>query len=239
MPAAAAASRSHNLAPRPPQVSTAGTLLGELALEETPVPGLDAKVKIETGLASSGAVDTGSVTLRYKHDVVAAEAVADVVNGTVDASALFGYDAFVFGGSAKVNSNLDDATKGPELSQYSAALGYRGNNWSATLSTADKLDSVSLAMYQRVNRDTELALVSKLSLAKGKSASQRASIELGTKHQLDATAHIRAKVDSKGFISAMFEQQLSFATLTTSAGIDATKLETDNHRFGIALTFGQ
>lgn len=222
------------------QVSTGGTLTGELALEETPVRGLDAKVKIETGLASSGAADTGSVTLRYKHEVVAVEGVADVVNGTVDASALFGYDGFVFGGSAKVNSNLDDATKGPELSQYSAALGYRGSNWSATVSTADKLDSLNLAIYQRVNADTEVALQSKLSLAKGKSASQRATIEIGTKHKLDGSSHIRAKVDSKGVISAMYEQQLNaFATLTTSAAVDATKLETDNHRFGISLSFGQ
>lgn len=217
------------------QVDTAGSLTGELGLSETGVDGLEASFKFQTGLASSAAADHATVGLTYKNSNIGVDVDVDAVNSSVAAAALVGYEGFVFGGSASVETNLEDGKKGPEVSDYSAGVGYRADGWSLSTTATNRLEKLNVGLYQQINSDLEFGVLSSFSLA---DPAKTASIEAGSKWKVDSEASMQTKVNNKGIVSLLYKQQLNkCATLTTSAAIDATKLETDNHKLGLYLAF--
>lgn len=217
------------------QLSTDGTLNGELSLKETPVEGLELDLAFQTGLSTSGSTEKGTVGVSYQNELLGVKVNADVVNGSGDASALVGYEGFVFGGTAAFKLGSDDASKGFQLSDYGAAAGYRAGAWAVTAKATKKLGSLGVSLYHKVDADTSVAVQTAFEFSDIKSATMTA----GAKTKLDGSASVQAKLGNDGILSLAYSQNMNpHVKFTASTAVDLTKVESDSHKLGFQFDFG-
>lgn len=218
-------------------IGSDGKIVGELTLGGL-TDGLDVTFKAQDGPTTSTVKTFGKLGLEYSNDQAFVVADVDLIKGpTVEASALFKYDAFVVGGTGVFNTGAMDKS-GSGLGNYGVGVGYIGDGFRVAARTAGKvpLSDIELGVFHEVNSDTSVAVG--LTYPRAKDSAEGVKFEAGGEVKLAGGASVQAKVGNDGCVSANYQDKLSGGvTLTASAQVKATDLASSDHKFGLKLEF--
>ena len=187
------------------------------------------KGKDASRAAGSNGVDA-TVGAEYKAGNLFATADLSVVSLAalpLDASALFSYDGFLVGATAKV-----DLRKVAEPTDYNVLVGYKAKGVAFTAVTDNKLSGVTAGLLMDVSKDVTVGAVASFkTMEKGPFA-----LEAGLSYKSSADQTLHAKVNKSGRVGVSFAHTLSaMSKITTSASIDAANLGAESHKVGMLL----
>lgn len=153
---------------------------------------------------------------------------------TVTANAVVARDGFLVGGEATYD-NISGA-----VSKYAAAVGYTAPEYSATVHALGNLSIFSASYYHRVNVATEAGAKA---VYDTKSAANQVALEVGTKHYLDPTAFVKAKINSAGLLVLGYTQALrpgvkaSFGLALDTKTLSDPSAGAPGHKVGASFVF--
>lgn len=208
-------------------VTTDGRLITEATLNNA-MEGMTLKVKAEDGASKAPA---GELVVDYKTDNLMINTSVDVVEGpTLSGAATMGYEGFIFGGQFKYNTAFDKSDAKASLTDYNAAVAYKGADYSASLLTKKKASQYHVAVHQKVSKDVEVATTY---------AHSSKLLTIGGIYKLDDATKFQGKVASTGIVSMNVIQQVKpKVKLIASAQVDAKNFVQDSHKFGLQLILG-
>lgn len=219
------------------EVSTHGRVVGEASMGGV-ADGLTLTLKAHDGTQSNSAGKKyspyGRLGAEYVSDRVSATAELDVVNGpTLCGSALFAHENFVAGGEVTMNTHYDDEGVSPSLDNYGFTLGYRAQDFNATVRFGDFLDTWQASFNHQCDKDTKFG-----AMLSYKVSDESKNLAVGAQRKLCSDTTVKGRVNKDGFVGLAYNQTLnSKVSLSTAAQIDALNFSADNHKFGMAVTF--
>jgi len=167
----------------------------------------------------------------YSQDMMSGTLNVDSQKGTtiLGASAAVGIYGISVGGEAKFDA------KKSELSDFNAGFEYSQTDFTGTVKTRDRADSVDVSWFQTVNPDLQVG-----GKAEYKFNTRDWLITGLTGYKFDDRTSIKIAANSKGTITEVLEQNLTSpqVLLRFSAEFDATKFSTVPEKFGISIFFG-
>lgn len=212
------------------QVTTQGRLITEAEIPDVLAKGLKLTAKVEDGSVAknAGAKRVGVFGFEYKQNNLAVDGQVDVGNNMIKDSVVYGIENVFVG--ANVAFSIDKSV----LTDHNVAVSYAANDFSATLQTKKKFNSLSGSFFHRLSKDTIYSAVFDYDLKSGSN-----HLTVGGRYNADALTTYAGKVESDGHVSLVLAQKIRpFLQLTTSAHIDAKNFDGDAHKFGIGLTLG-
>lgn len=214
-------------------ISSDGRLVGEATLKNA-LKNTDLVCKVQDG---AGDAPAGELEVKYTHEKFTCDLGVDVVNGptiSLSGSAGVGTTGLTVGGSLKLDTKLDEANGSPDLKDYNAAVSYVQRDVTCVLSTKDKLKEISLAVYNDVSKDTQLAAQCNF-LCKG----ELKSMHVGAIYQIDNDTKLQTKVDNKGIVSANYIVAFRPGCKgIASVQVDSLNFAGDAHKLGLSLILG-
>merc|ERR1712232_78978 len=91
-------------------------------------------------------------------DAMTLNASVDVVEGpTLYGAGSFKYEGVVLGGEVKYNTAFDEKDSSPTLMDYSGALAYTANDFTASLTTKKKASQFVLGVHHNVSKEAKVA----------------------------------------------------------------------------------
>jgi voltage-dependent anion channel protein 2 len=213
-------------------IGSDGRLAGEATLKNA-LPKTDLVCKVQDG---AGEAPTGDLEVKYTHDKFTFDFGVDVVNGptlSASGSAAVGTTGLTVGASLKLDTKLDEANGTADLKDYNAALHYVHKDITVALTTKEKLNNVTLSVYNDVSKETQLA--AQCSFAKY----DLKSMNVGAIYQIDADTKLQTKVDNKGIVSANYILAVRPGIKgIASVQVDALNFAGDAHKLGLSLILG-
>eukprot|EP00879_Flechtneria_rotunda_P000674 GHRR01000788.1.p1 GENE.GHRR01000788.1~~GHRR01000788.1.p1 ORF type:complete len:305 (+),score=82.67 GHRR01000788.1:80-994(+) len=131
----------------------------------------------------------------------------------VTVSAATGYRNIVFGGEATYDTAKSD------VNNYSLAVGLHAADSQLALHLQDKLETLKLVAAHNISKDKSVAAEVTRPVSGGD-----VTFHLGLARRLENGALVKTKIDHKGLLSALYEQQLS----TGERFVLSTQLDTLN-----------
>lgn len=214
------------------QVTTHGRLIGEANINNALLDGLKLTLKAEDGSLRNPAgvkyKPVGKVGAEYRLDSLSTTAEADFANNLISASAVFGYDNFVFGGQGALNIEKS------KVSDQNLAVSYCGKDFHASVVTKKNFQAVSVSFDHKPCNNAILAAV----LDHDVKAKTHA-LTVGGRYKPDSETTFCSKVNSDGIASLACVQQVRpMVAMTFSANIDVKNIAGESHKLGLALTLG-
>jgi len=199
-----------------------------LSVEDTLADGLTLSVEAQTVNSEPRSILTG---LEYKADCLAAKADVDFLNGmAVGGSAVFSYDGFALGVDGAYHIERADITK------VNAALQYSTKEFIVTTAINAKGEKVA-ASYIHYLPEVAPAGASVSGDVQHDRTKKTNVFTIGGQYNYDKSCFVKAKANSDGIFSVLFQSQLrSNADLSIGSQIDTTKLATaGSHKIGLQL----
>jgi len=172
---------------------------------------------------------SAKVNLHYVQPHFHTRAFFDLVKGpsaTVDA--VIGNEGFMAGGELAY-----DVQKAA-ISKYSAAIGYKNNDYSATITATNNLSVFAASYYHKVNAKVEAGAKA----VWDSKASGAVGLELASKYRNDSVSFTKAKINDRGVAAVSYNVLIRpGATLGLGVSFDTTKLDQATHKIGTSLTF--
>lgn len=162
----------------------------------------------------------GNLEVNYKADTFAVNAKATAKK--VAASACIGTDGITFGASTvfTVEGAVKDYNVGTQYSQGDVTL---------SLTTANKLDDVTVSMFHKYSSAVQWGAQLKLA--------DSTSLTVGTQYGLSKDTTLKGKYGTSGDLTCVVEHKLSMGKLNVCSDLDTTAgLKTKS--FGVGFTFG-
>lgn len=214
------------------QVTTHSRVVGEASLDNALMDGLKFTFKMEDGtLKNTAGVKykaVGKLGAEYKAKQFSTTAEADFANNSLSATAVFGYENVVLGGSLAVNVEKS------AIADQGVAASWTGKDFHASVSSKKNFSMISASMDHRPADSIIYAALLDHNLK-----SETSALTVGGRYQPDTDTTFCGKVNSDGIVSLALVQQLKpQLALTTGAQIDAKNIEGDAHKFGLGLTIG-
>jgi len=196
-------------------------------LTDTLVKGMKAEI-LGSYLPASQA-SGAKFNLHFKQPNFHARAFVDVLKGpTANVDAVIGQDGFLVGASAGYDVNK------AAITNYSAAVGYVGPNYTASVTAANNLSIYSAAYYHKVNSQVEAGAKATWDSKGGKNP----SLEVASKYRIDPLSFTKAKINDRGIAAASYNVLLRpGVTLGIGASFDTQKADLGSHKIGYSLTF--
>lgn len=131
----------------------------------------------------------------------------------VDVSASTGHQGLVAGGEASYDTAKSAVTK------WAVGVGYQASDYSASVALTDA-QLVTAAYAHRVNADVTVGAEASRKL----SDAGAVTFAAGLSKRLDSGALAKARVDHKGLVAVLYEQELSKTKLAVSGQFDSLNL---------------
>lgn len=213
------------------QVTTHGRLIGEANINNAFLQGLKLTVKAEDGSLRNPAgvkyKPVGTIGAEYRLDSLSTTAEADFMNNSLKASAVFGYENFVFGGQGALSIEKS------QLSDKNLALSYCGKDFHASV-VSKNFQAVSVSFDHKPCSKAIVAAV----LDHDVKAKTHA-LTVGGRYTPDSETTFCSKVNSDGIASLACVQQVRpMVAMTFSANIDVKNIAGESHKLGLGLTLG-
>ncbi|KAF9013204.1 eukaryotic porin/Tom40 [Cyathus striatus] len=193
------------------------------------------KIDLNTSLSPVSAAKTAVINAAYKQSGIHTRASLDVFKGPAfTADAVLGRDGFLAGGEASYN-----VTEG-KVTRYAAAVGYNAPEYSVTLHGLNNWKTFSASYYHRVSKDVEAGAKA---VYDSKATHGGVALEVGTKHYLDNSAFVKAKINNSGVIALGYTQALRPGVKAAfGLAVDTLKLSDaapagPSHKVGVQFTF--
>lgn len=204
--------------------STDNRVTMEASVEDKFLAG--AKVTFLAGLsAQTGKRDAGlKFTYRRPFLHLTTDVDLDFAGPIVRSSAVSSYNNLRFGGSMVFDSAKSAITR------YNLALGLGAARYTLHAGTTHFRD-FEMGVYNRVDQNLEVGFQTNFSTSGGNTL-----LGIGAKYDLDATASVKAKVDTVGQLGLTYTQELRKGVkLTLSSLINGQNLSAGGHRYGFGL----
>lgn len=207
--------------------STANILDTKIELNNTLAPGL--KGELLTSYSPDKNVPSAKVNFHFTQPSLYGRAFFDLLKGpTFIGDIAFGQNGLLVGSEFGY-----DISKGV-ITRYSAALGFTAPTYTAAVTATSNFSLFSGSYYHRISPVTEVgakAVYDSVNTAKG------VALEIGTKHQLDNTAFVKAKINSQAIAALSYSQLLRPGVrLGLGVSFDTQKLNESAHKLGLSLT---
>ena len=142
----------------------------------------------------------------------------------LNASAVFSYEKFLFGGALKYTFD------GGNLN-WGAGLSYKGEDFNGTFRLEDEGQKASANYNHKVNDDFDVAVQLDVTLQ-----SMSPELSLASAYKFDSDSTAKAKLDTEGKFGISYKQKLnSHVTLTLGSKIDLNGLNAAGHSHGFQL----
>jgi voltage-dependent anion channel protein 2 len=177
---------------------------------------------------ASGMLSSANLIADYKADSVTCKTSFDPLKNDFSAASTFAISDLTLGGS------VDYCTRMRSVQKYGVACQFVQPDFTVAASCKDSkgAKSVAASYYHNVSRDMQLGVALERALGKKKDV----NIEFGCAYKLDKDTSCKAKVDSNGFLSASYKQQISNLTqLTLCTSVDTVNLSNSKPKLGLAL----
>lgn len=180
------------------------------------------KLKLKADVAANGS--SAKVSWDYAHDALMTCSSLDLTKSVLATNASFATNGVTVGTSTSFNYG-----KSVWATPTVAAM-YDGSNFQLAANVENLGEKINVTYHQSVSKDVALAL----NLAQDKKG---ASLSLGSSYKIDKDSSVKAKVDSTGVLSAVYQQKIRpRMTLKVSGQVNTTKLTQENaHKIGVAL----
>jgi len=211
-------------------------ITGEFSLAEV-VKGTKLSFKATDGTraAAVAGVDPISATIGVEHRADFGTFTLDVaaLKQSVDATAVVGYESFLFGGSVKVARGA----AGVDLTDYSALLGFKNKDIAASVASEKKFKSFTASYHQVVSPTFSVAAQAKI--PRDVSDASKFELAAGVQYKQAPEVTLAGKATHTGKVAVSYAQQLSALTkVTIGTEIDTTKITSDSaHKLAISVNF--
>lgn len=221
-------------------IDTEGKLKGEIEFPDI-APSTKGTFKFEDGSRTSKADISATFGVETSQDLGVAAGISaevDVVKATASGSVLVNHEGILVGGSGAVDTHFHDKEKkSAEVTGYDVLVGYQSGGTTFALQTADKLESGTVFLHNKVNPDFTVTGTAKLSLKKGSKKGTLADVEFGGTYKWDDSTTLHAAVNRKAEVQFAFCQKVNpTATFNIYTMVNANKLEHDAHKFGSKIS---
>lgn len=195
--------------------------------------------KLQNGLAvtvKGTQKPSGRVNVEYRQESVATSVGFDYAKAnSVDASLVAGLDNLAVGGTVKYDISASN------VSDYNFGSEYSTKDYTATVKTEDKLDTLTASFFHNVP-GTASGLKTQLGAQFSWDQSENKRVlTVAAEHDVDAVTGVKGKINTDGVVAAVVEHKLAnpVARLAFSAEWAASKRNTTPEKYGFALTFGE
>ncbi|VVT52058.1 uncharacterized protein SAPINGB_P003303 [Magnusiomyces paraingens] len=207
--------------------STANVLDTKIELSNAIAPGF--KAELLTSYAPAKNTTSAKVNFHFSQPNFYGRAFFDLLKGPIfTGDVAFGQSGFLVGSEFGYDISSGAVTK------YSVALGYGAPSYTAAITATSNLSVFSGSYYHKISPLTEVgakAVYDSANAAKG------VALEVGTKHQLDSSAFVKAKINSASIASLAYSQVLRPGVkLGLGVSFDTQKLNESAHKLGLSLT---
>ncbi|KAF5097290.1 hypothetical protein D0Z03_001448 [Geotrichum reessii] len=211
--------------------STANVLDTKIELADAFTPGL--KGELFTSFFPESGAKSAKLNFHFKQPAFHGRAFFDLLKSTgpvFTGDATYGQNGFLVGTEFGYDIANGSVTK------YSSALGYSTPTYTAALTATSNLTVFTSSYFHKVSPSTQIG--AKATWDSKSAAGQGVGLEVGTKHQLDGSAFVKAKINSQAIASLSYSQALRpGVTLGLGASFDTQKLNQSAHKLGASLTF--
>eukprot|EP00283_Hemiselmis_rufescens_P006060 CAMPEP_0173434370 /NCGR_PEP_ID=MMETSP1357-20121228/12703_1 /TAXON_ID=77926 /ORGANISM="Hemiselmis rufescens, Strain PCC563" /LENGTH=273 /DNA_ID=CAMNT_0014399211 /DNA_START=33 /DNA_END=854 /DNA_ORIENTATION=- len=181
------------------------------------------KLKLKADVAANGS--STKVSADYAHDALMTCSSLDLNKSVIAINSSFATNGITVGASTSFAYG-----KGKWATPAVAAM-YDGSNFQLAANVENVGEKINVTYHQSVSKDVALALNLAQVDKKG------VSLSLGSSYKIDKDSTVKAKVDSTGVLSAVYQQKIRpKMTLKVSGQVNTTKLTQENaHKIGVAL----
>jgi voltage-dependent anion channel protein 2 len=184
------------------------------------------KIELDSHFNFNKSALSSKATISYKAPDVHARLLANLLDGPVVTGDVVAVkNGFLAGTAVAYDSKTANVTR------YDATVGYANPEFALTLHAEKYLKHFSAGYIQRVNLDTEFAARVTYNT---EAAEKAVGIEIGTKHQIDRTTSIKAKINNNAILGLGFTHSLQPGVkVTVGSSIDVSKAQEAAHKFGV------
>lgn len=211
--------------------NTANVLDTKLELADAFTPGL--KGELFTSFFPETGAKSAKLNFHFRQPAFHGRAFFDLLKAkgpTFTGDATYGQNGFLVGSEFGYDISSGSVTK------YSLAAGYSASTYTAAITSVSNLSVFSGSYFHKISSSTELG--AKATWDSNSAAGQGVGLEVGTKHQLDGSAFVKAKINSQAIASLAYSQSLRPGVrLGLGASFDTQKLNQSAHKLGASLTF--
>lgn len=181
------------------------------------------KLKLKVDAAANGSAT--KISADYAHDLLMTCASVDVNKSVLAINSSFATSGVTVGTSTSFAY-----TKGKWSTPAVGAM-YNGPNFQLAANVENLGEKIGVTYHQSVSKELALALNLQQVDKKG------VSLALGSAYKIDKDSSLKAKVDSTGLLSAIYQQKIRpQMTIKVSGQVNTMKLTQDNaHKIGVAL----
>lgn len=207
--------------------STANILDTKIELNNTLAPGL--KGELLSSYSPDKNAPSAKLNFHFNQPNVYGRAFFDLLKGpTFIGDVAFGQNGFLVG--SEFGYDISSGT----ITRYSAALGYSAPTYTAAATATSNFSVFSGSYYHKISPVTEVGAKAVYDAA---NAAKGVGLEVGTKHQLDDTAFVKAKINSQAVAALAYSQVLRPGVkLGLGVSFDTQKLNESAHKLGLSLT---
>ncbi|KAK2070191.1 hypothetical protein P8C59_004706 [Phyllachora maydis] len=207
--------------------NTANTLESKIELADYLAKGL----KIEPIFNFQPATQAyGSrVNLHFQQANFHGRTFIDLLKGpVVNVDAVIGHEGLIAGAAAGYN------VQKAQVTNYSAAIGYIHNDFTASVTATDNLSVFAASYYHKVNKQVEASAKATWASKSGNAV----GLELATKYRVDPMSFWKAKINDRGVAALAYNVLVRpGVTLGVGASFDTQKLDQATHKVGASFTF--
>lgn len=207
--------------------STANVLDTKIELNNALAPGL--KGELLTSYSPVKNAPTAKLNFHFSQPSVYGRAFFDLFKGpTFIGDVAFGQNGFLAG--AEFGYDISSGT----VTRYAVALGFAAPSYTAAITSTSNLSVFSGSYYHKISPLTEVGAKAVYDSA---NPAKAVALEVGTKHQLDNTAFVKAKINSQAIAALAYSQVLRPGVrLGLGVSFDTQKLNESAHKLGLSLT---
>lgn len=207
--------------------TTANALDTKIELSNALIPGL--KSELLTTYFPDQNKRNAKLNFHFSQPNFYGRAFFDLLKGpTFIGDATFGNNGFVFG-----TEFAFDVSTG-SMNRYAAGLGYFAPTFTASVTSQSKFSVFTGSYYHKVSPATEVGA----NAVYDSSASSGVNLEVGTKHKLDDSSFVKAKINSQAIAALAYSQALRPGVrLGLGVSFDTQKLNQSAHKLGLSLSF--
>jgi len=171
----------------------------------------------------------------YQREFVSGQLSAETSfwkHSQVVAAAVIGYDGLSVGFEAKA-----DPHRLTEVEDYNVGAEYAQPDFTATVKTADKGETLAGTAHLKASDDHQVAFT----YTKKLDGSDDDSFAVGTEYKVDATTNFKVKADTKGVLATLVQHRLANPRLLfgLTSSFDVTNPRSVASKdVGVSLTFG-